>query len=208
MKFLNKLFGKGAASEAAPDKILEEAFPAEAEEEYNALQETVGDGDDDAVEAATLDDFAPPAVDEVEASPEPEPNATGPSSSADSDGPSSEWVALRLKLQADPRGAAGHEAVRRAITLRDERIDFYEELASTYHDEIYHSLSLGRAYRAAGQHRDAIPHYQRYLRSCMEVEAFEELAEVYSEVGETYLASSSLHIAQSLRSKGDPCSSS
>jgi tetratricopeptide (TPR) repeat protein len=124
------------------------------------------------------------------------------------EGPGSEWAGLRMRLQADPRSADAHAAVRRAISLREDRIDFYQELVDTYPEEVYHYLSLARAYRAAGQEREAIPHYQRYLRSRLEAEALDELAEVYSLVGERYLAESSRQIAQSLRSKGGSCSSS
>jgi tetratricopeptide (TPR) repeat protein len=111
-------------------------------------------------------------------------------------------LTLRLNLQSDPRATAHHDAVRRAIPLRDDRIDFYEELVSTSPSENYHSLSLARAYRAAGQNSDAVSHYQRYLRSAMDAEAFEELAEVYHAVGQAYLSSSSRQIAQSIRCKG------
>lgn len=195
MKFLNKLFKKGE-SEEPYDPVIDEAFPFDPEDELGhdpAFEPNYSHGYE--AQLSVADPL------EVEA-----PKLQAPVVPVEQ-GPNSEWSSLRLKLLADPRSPEHHAAVRRAISLREERIDFYEELATGNQDEPYHGLSLARAYRAAGQSQDAVPHYQRYLRTVMEAEVFEELAEVYSSIGQTYLASSARQIAQSIL-KGDQCSSS
>lgn len=197
MKFLNKLFKKGESGEV-DDPVLEEAFPSDPEDEPghdSAFEPNYSHG----YEAQLGSDDSPQAVPQPQQVPAPPPPVE--------QGPNSEWTTLRQKLLADPRSSEHHAAVRRAISLRDERIDFYEELATSNQDEPYHGLSLARAYRAAGQSQDAVPHYQRYLRTVMDAEVFEELAEVYSSIGQTYLATSARQIAQSIL-KGDQCSSS
>lgn len=216
MRFLNKLFKKGEGQDDKDfDPVIEEAFPNDDDEGLDALGNSFSRGYED--------QLGPPPA-QVESEPELESSSDHHASSpwqgqeppglASSsmlepveDGLQSEWRSLRLKLQSDPRSQEHHAAVRRAISLRQERIDFYEELADAYESEPYHRLSLARAFRDAGQSKAAIPHYQRYLRAVMDAEVFEELAEVYSSQGETYLASSARQIAQSI-SKGGLCSSS
>lgn len=62
-------------------------------------------------------------------------------------------------------------------------------------------LAQARACREAGQLRDSVGHYQQYLRSFIEAPILEELAEVFEELGEVYMASSSRMIADSLKNK-------
>lgn len=63
------------------------------------------------------------------------------------------------------------------------------------------SLTQARACREAGQLRDSVGHYQQYLRGFIEAPILEELAEVFEELGEAYMASSSRMIADSLKNK-------
>ncbi len=73
--------------------------------------------------------------------------------------------------------------------------------AETEVPEPHPLLSLGRACREAGQLRESVGHYQQYLRSFTEAPILEELAEVFEELGEAYMASSSRMIADSLKNK-------
>lgn len=227
MKFLNKLFKKGESLDDDFDPVIEEAFPTDDDDasyagafgqSYSAgYEDQLGDGPaEPRPYELEVDAGGPPGKEE------PDPPWQAPDTAWDEEpddaaplappvslehGPISEWLNLRLRLQADPRSEDHHSAVRRAISLREERIDFYQELADMNDNEPYHRLSLARAYRAAGQGKEAIPHYQRYLRIVMDAQVFEELADVYNSTGEIYLASSARQIAQSIF-KGGLCSNS
>ncbi len=214
MKFLSKLFGKDEPDDA-DDR--DEPLPWGEDDTYSAGGIFVEDADEGYECALGLPSSeAFPGYDErggdnvwggVEVNAEPDFETDHPPQVA-AQHSENEWVSLRVRLQAEPRNEQLHASVRRAIPLRSERIEFYEELAATYQGEPYHSLSLARAYRAAGQNQDAVVSYQRYLRSVMDADAFEELADAYSSLGETYLAKSSQQIASSMRKKGDRCSNS
>lgn len=217
MRALSKLLGKKqAVANPMAGLTVEEAFP---EENWGSHFSGSFQNDIDSGYEAALGPGPAPAM-ENEDDPFTEEDRAWVSSQAGTpvdeaallahvaEGPGSEWAALRMRLHAEPRSADAHAAVRRAICVRGDRIDFYQELASTYPNEAYHRLSLARAYRSVGLGQDAIPHFQHYLRSRLDAEALEELAEVYSSVGDRYLAESSRQIAQSIRSKGGTCSSS
>jgi hypothetical protein len=195
MKFLNKLFGKGSEGDSGQSSAAETPAPeasagsdpemsseAGADEPSQTLpgsdgvpQQTLAEGGEDGGETTV------PVPGEEEADQRP---------------------LLRGRLQEDPRGELHHEAVRQAIVAPEARIDFYQELVRQQPEEPFHSLSLGRVCREAQQHREAIAHYQRYLRSVMDADVFDELADLYGHLGEAYLSTSSRQIAQSVRAKG------
>jgi predicted Zn-dependent protease len=81
-------------------------------------------------------------------------------------------------------------------------VDFYHELVEYHPEVLYHSLSLGRALHSSRRGTEAIPHFQRYLRTHMDAAIFEELAEVYEQAGQSYMATSARQIAASIRSGG------
>lgn len=146
---------------------------------------------------------------EQEASPSAE--ESGPEAAADAPAevaPGDEWSALRRQLRDVPDSHEHHDAVRRAIPLLADRVDFYLELVESDPEVPRHALSLGRTLQSARRPQEAVPHFQRYLRSSMDAEVFDELAGVYEQAGQAYMASSARQIAESIRSKGVPCSNS
>lgn len=93
-------------------------------------------------------------------------------------------------LRDDPKDPTAHEAVKVAMPEPKDRISFYRDLVKADRDQPYHSLSLARAYREADQTKVAVVHYQKYLRSEKDGEAYAELADAYDELGKGNLSAS------------------
>ena len=193
MKFLSKLFGRGSEEEVTAADV-------------DAAEVTTADETSSAEEPSTEEPL--PEADSAEVSPDPSAfeqiaDADEPVSqpSTDSAVPS-EPEAISSALGVEPRRDDLHQAVTAAFPEASERVDFYQKLSQAYANEPYHSLSLGRAYRAAGQLRESVAHYQQYLRSATEASVLEELADVFEQLGEAYMANSSRMVASTLKNKG------
>lgn len=186
MKFLSKLFGRGSEEEVTAADV-------------DAAEVTTADETSFAEEPLTEADSAevspdPSAFEQIADEPVSQP-------STDSAVPS-EPEAITSALGIEPRRDDLHQAVTAAFPEASERVDFYQKLSQAYANEPYHSLSLGRAYRAAGQLRESVAHYQQYLRSATEASVLEELADVFEQLGEAYMANSSRMVASTLKNKG------
>ena len=156
-------------AEAAPPEVPVEEPPVETppEEAAPAVVEPVS---------------APPTVEEV-------PEDSGETLNLTRD----ELLEL---LQAEPRDESGHRAVRTSIPDGKDRINFYRDLVRLDATQIYHSLSLARAYREADQTKVAVVHYQKYLRSEKDGPAYLELADAYDELGKSNLSVSARKAAE------------
>lgn len=174
MKFLSKLFGKSEPAEPAV-----EAPPAE---------------------AAAVADASPVEAEDV---PAEDPIR-------EDDGPTEEAPAEVVRFEeAGPAEVVSFEEAAVAASS-DEALASVEPTFSPESDvagtgvdlEASRRLAQARNARDEGQPREAVPHYQAYLRSAMDADVFEELAEVYSTLDDSYMASSARGIAQSIRSKG------
>lgn len=188
MKFLNKLFGRATAEEPSPPPVEEEVVSVSPEETPAPDSEVV-------VEVEPSEGAEP-----SEQAPDPFESETELQSEASAVPQDRE--ALWEALSRDPEGVELHSAVLSLVSDPKERVDFYHRLMEADAAQPYHSLSLGRAFRQAGQARESIGHYQLYLRSVTEAPVLEELAEVFEELGESYLADSSRMVAESLRKRG------
>ncbi len=186
MKFLNKLFGR-TTGEEAPVAPLEETLEPEAVAEPVALESA-----DSEVVPQVLDDTS--SAEELKLTLD-DPHNESAEGVRDTE-------LLSKALRDNPSGAELHAEVVAALSDPIERVDFYHRLVDGDTTQPYHSLSLGRAFREAGRFRESVSHYQLYLRSTTEALVLEELAEVFEELGESYMASSSRMVAQSLRKQG------
>lgn len=99
-------------------------------------------------------------------------------------------------LQAEPRDVPGHRSVKTAFPDAKDRINFYRDLVRLDASQVYHSLSLARAYREADQTKVAVVHYQKFLRSEKDAPAYLELADAYDELGKTNLSVSARKAAE------------
>lgn len=138
-------------------------------------------------EAETEKQTSPPSSEELKiespmVEPEPEPEQSG--------GLELSLDELTELLLAEPRSESSHRAVEASLKEPKERINFFRDLVKADKGEPFHSLSLARAYRAADQTKVAVVHYQKFLRSEKEPQAYLELAEAYEELGKANLASS------------------
>lgn len=123
---------------------------------------------------------------ESEPEPEPEPEESLPLTKEE----------LTELLLADPRSESSRKAVDVSLTEPKEKINFFRDLVKADKSEPYHSLSLARAYRAADQTKVAVVHYQKYLRSDKDPQAYLELAEAYDELGKANLSASARKAAE------------
>lgn len=103
---------------------------------------------------------------------------------------------LTQLVTSDPRSEATQKIVEANLTEAKERINFFRELVKVEKDEPYHSLSLARAYRAADQTKVAVVHYQKYLRTEKDAQAYLELADAYDELGKSNLSASARKAAE------------
>ncbi len=103
---------------------------------------------------------------------------------------------LQERLLQEPRDPDCHQAVRACLPEAKDRINFYRDLVKVDRDQPYHSLALARAYRDGDQTKVAVVHYQKYLRSEKDPDAYLELAEAYDELGKANLSSSARKAAQ------------
>lgn len=103
---------------------------------------------------------------------------------------------LTEMVMAEPRGEETRRAVETTLTEPKEQINFFRDLVKTDKDQPYHSLSLARAYRAAEQTKVAVVHYQKYLRTEKDAQAYLELADAYDELGKANLSASARKAAE------------
>lgn len=189
MKFLNKLFGRSTAEEA-PVAPVEETVESVAEAEPEPV---IFDYTDTEVAPEVTEDEAP--AEQIGASVDEAAGAERVETPQDPE-------SLSQALRQNPTGAELHAAVVAVVSDPVERAEFYQSLVDGDATEPYHSLSLGRTLREAGRLRESVGHFQLYLRSTAEASVLEELAEVFGELGDAYMASSSRMVAESLRKQG------
>lgn len=103
-------------------------------------------------------------------------------------------------LLADPKSDDSRRAVAASLKEAKDRINFFRDLVKADASEPYHSLSLARAYRDADQTKVAVVHYQKYLRSEKDAEAYAELADAYDELGKANLSASARKAAEAYAS--------
>lgn len=188
MKFLNKLFGRSTAE--APVAPVEETVESVAEAEPEPV---IFDYTDTEVAPEVIEDEAP--TEHISAS-------IDEAASADRVETAQDPESLSLALRENPTGAELHAAVVAVVSDPVERVEFYQRLVDSDAAVPYHSLSLGRTLRGSGRIRESVGHFQLYLRSTTEASVLEELAEVFDELGDAYMASSSRMVAESLRKQG------
>ena len=99
-------------------------------------------------------------------------------------------------LLQDARSDSSRKAVEASLAEPKERINFFRDLVKADKKEPYHSLSLARAYREADQTKVAVVHYQKYLRSEKDPQAYLELADAYDELGKANLSASARKAAE------------
>lgn len=103
---------------------------------------------------------------------------------------------LTEMVMAEPRSEETRRAVESTLTEPKERINFFRDLVKSDKDQAHHSLSLARAYRAADQTKVAVVHYQKYLRTEKDAQAYLELARAYDELGKSNLSASARKAAE------------
>jgi hypothetical protein len=106
---------------------------------------------------------------------------------------------LTEMLLADPRSEESREAVMVSMPEPKERVNFFREMVKADKSEPYHSLSLARSYRDAGQTKVAVVHFQKYLRAEKEPAAYLELASAYDELGKENLGASARRAAETYK---------
>lgn len=214
MKFLSKLFGK---SEAPPEPVAEtppaEEVQAEATPPHDEVVEAPAPAEVNRFEESAVPDEAPVEEALVEESLAEE--ALVEESLAEEapvdEAPAEETVAEPVDL-AEPIAEPIAETVAEPVAVVEPAAEpvVVEPTAEAgamaepvaVDDATREFLEQARGFRDEGRNRAAVPCYQAYLRVVMDADVFEELAEVYSSIDDSYMASSARQIAQSIRSKG------
>ncbi len=172
----------------APESAVETLPPSEEAGSLEQAAEVVASPDPAPVEAVEEAPAAEVPIAEVEAETDED---SGESLNLTRD----ELLEL---LQAEPNDASGHRAVKTAFPDTKDRINFYRDLVRLDAGQIYHSLSLARAYREADQTKVAVVHFQKFLRSEKDAAAYLELADAYDELGKANLSVSARKAAELL----------
>lgn len=185
-----------------PTEATPEPTP-EAEPATVVNEQPVAEPEPVAVAEPTYEPAPEPQEEAAPVAPAPPPRAPEPLIEAVFEEPAAESVPMNLSLDeltqlvtSDPRSEATQRAVEANLTEAKERINFFRELVKVEKDEPHHSLSLARAYRAADQTKVAVVHYQKYLRTEKDAQAYLELADAYDELGKSNLSASARKAAE------------